>query len=184
MGNCFDNEGCNECLRVLVVLLPFCHSVPRTLPLFCVIKMTARGCRIVKRINTARVEAKGGREGKGRGGVKGEAGEWVLNPTGWDFKGSLLNQICSHPITDCSLHLDKGWREGRGADSGMRMREGADGGGGRVTERVVSVRRGLWTSVGPVRVALCSLHPHFSWELPTGYKSESPVLGPTHKTKS
>lgn len=37
-GNRFDNECGNERLSVLVVLLPFCHSVPGTRPLFRVIK--------------------------------------------------------------------------------------------------------------------------------------------------
>lgn len=37
-----------------------------------------------------------------------------------------MNQICSHPITDCSLHLDKRWRKGSGAGSGMRGRERSD----------------------------------------------------------
>lgn len=51
-----------------------------------------------------------------------------------------MNQICSHPITDCSLHLDKRWRKGWGAGSGMRGRERADGGGGR-GDRVNGVNR-------------------------------------------
>lgn len=43
MGNCFDNKGCNECMSVLAMLLPFCHSVPRTLLLFQVIKCECEG---------------------------------------------------------------------------------------------------------------------------------------------
>lgn len=38
MGNCFDYKRCNERWSVLVTLLPFSHSVPRTLLLFGVIK--------------------------------------------------------------------------------------------------------------------------------------------------
>lgn len=175
MGNCSNNECWNECLSVLVVLLPFCLSVPGTLPLFHVIKWLLGVCWIVKCINTAREKRRG--RGRGRvwvGGwvaesvgwrVRGEAGEWVLNPTGWDFKGSLLNQICSYPITDCSLHLDKRWRKGwarGGADSGMRMREEAGGWSGRGRrESCENWRRrdwGLWTWVWPVTCSSLVTH--------------------------
>lgn len=112
MGNCFSNECCNECLSVLAVLLPFCHSNPRTMPLFNVIKCLLGATGWWSALTQP--ESRGGKVREGRWGVRGEAGEWVLNPTGWDFKGSLLIQICSHPITDCSLHLDKRWRKGWG----------------------------------------------------------------------
>lgn len=39
MGNCSDNER----LSVLALLLPFCHSVPRTLLLFLLIKCECEG---------------------------------------------------------------------------------------------------------------------------------------------
>lgn len=103
-----------------------------------------------------------GRAREGREGltVRGEAGEWVLNPAGWDFKGSLLNQICSHPITDCSLHLDKrcrkGWRQagwgwvGSGRVGRVVEWEGgrADGGGGG------TVRNGTYELVCGLMVVL------------------------------
>lgn len=127
--------------------------------------MAVRGCWMAKCINTARVKREGGEEGRAvKGGRKrGEAGEWVLNPTRWDFKGSRLNQICSHPITDCSLHLDQRWRKGWGADSGMRQREGAHCEDGRLFWRTGHMNLSL-TGEG----VFCSLQLyHRSWQVTT-----------------
>lgn len=52
-----------------------------------------------------------------------------LKPYCCDFKGGLLNQICSHPIIDCSLHLDKSYsRDGEG-DRGIETERERAGNG-------------------------------------------------------